>query len=165
MRKLLLASTVLVPLLTPALSLAAGLVRAPDEACAYLAEDGLGGTGDYREYRPGKYYCWSLRKEIAAGDPQRQSVRYTAEGTEEAVSSLTLELQVPSRSEVQRGHMLFLEYARALVTKALATEMPEEIGKAVLAARPGRWPLAGAEVVIEKRQVKGEGYELALRIE
>jgi hypothetical protein len=162
---MLLTAAILFPALATTPVAAAGLAKPPDEACAYLDEEGLGTADAYREYREGKYYCWSLRKNLPAGDPQRHVVRYSAEGSADEVSSLLLDLRVVSRSEVQRAHKLFLEYARALGKKALGEDLPEEVGKAVMSAKPGRWPVAGAEVVIEKAHVEGAAYNLLFRIE
>ena len=98
--------------------LGAGLALAPEVAWSYLAEAGLPTANDYRPFREGRFYCWSLRRDLAAGDPVRHRVRYTAEGTAEAVSALVLELQVVSGSEVQRAHRLFLEHAKTLARAA-----------------------------------------------
>jgi hypothetical protein len=165
MRVLPIATLVLAAPLLPSVADGAGLVKPPEEACSYLVEQGLGTADDYREYRQGKFYCWSLRKPIPAGDPQRHNVRYTAEGSAEAVSALVLELQLVSRSEVQRAHRLLLDYARELTKQALGEDLPEDVAKSVISARPGRWPVAGAEVTIEKRQVQGLTYELVFRIQ
>jgi hypothetical protein len=149
----------------PSSSALAGLERPPETACSYLAEEGLGSADRYREYRGGQFYCWSLRRPIAAGDPKRHEVRYEARGSAEQVSQLGLELHVFSTSEVQRAHKLFLGYVEALVRRALGEDPPPDLAPAVMAARPGRWPLGGAELVLEKRQVRASSYELVFRIE
>ncbi len=147
-------------------ALAAGLTLPPEEACAYLAEAGLPAATDYRAYRDEKYYCWSLRRDLPAGDPVRHRVRYTAEGTAEAVSTLTLELQVVSASEVQRALRLFLDYAKPLVRAATGQDLPEDVGKAVMSARVGRWQAGGADLVLEKANVRGAmSYDLVFRVE
>jgi hypothetical protein len=164
-RRLLLATGLWLALAAPP-ALAAGLALPPEEACAYLAEAGLPAASDYRAYREEKFYCWSLRRDLAAGDPVRHRVRYTAEGTAEAVSTLTLELQVVSVSEVQRALRLFLDYAKPLVRAATGQDLPEDVSKAVLSARPGRWQVGTADVVLEKANVRGAmSYDLLLRVQ
>lgn len=147
-------------------TLAAGLALPAEEACGYLAEAGLPAANEYRPYREGQYYCWSLRRDLPAGDAQRHRVRYTAEGTADAVSVLVLELQVVSASEVQRALRLFLDYAKPLVRAATGQDLPEDASKAVMSARPGRWQVGTADVVLEKANVRGAmSYDLRLRVE
>lgn len=165
MRRLLFATGLWLAAAAPS-ALAAGLALPPEEACGYLAEAGLPTANEYRAYREGKYYCWSLRRDLPAGDPVRHRVRYTAEGSADAVSALVLELQVVSASEVQRALRLFLDYAKPLVRAATGQDLPEDVSKAVTSARVGRWQVGGAELVLEKANVRGAmSYDLVFRVE
>ncbi len=164
MRRLLLATGLWLALAAPH-ALGAGLALPPQEACGYLAEAGLP-AADYRAYREEKYYCWSLRRDLPAGDPVRHRVRYTAEGAADAVTTLTLELQVVSASEVQRALRLFLDYVRPLVSAATGQDLPEDVSKAVMSARPGRWQAGTADLILEKANVRGPmSYDLVFRVE
>ena len=164
LRRLLVTGLCLVAVTTPVRG--AGLALAPEAACSYLAEAGLPAANDYRPFREEQFYCWSLRRDLPAGDPVRHRVRYTAEGTAEAVSALVLELQVVSGSEVQRAHRLFLEHAKTLARAATGQDLPEAVGKAILSARPGRWREGETDFVVQKSSVRAPtSYELVLRIE
>lgn len=164
LRRLLMTGLCLVAVTTPALG--AGLALLPEAACSYLAEAGLPAADDYRPFREDQFYCWSLRRDLPAGDPARHRVRYTAEGTAEAVSALVLELQVVSGSEVKRAHRLFLDHAKTLAHAATGQDLPEAVGKAILSGRPGRWREGETDFVIQKSSLQAPtSYEFVLRIE
>jgi len=150
---------------SPCAAVAGALERPPEEACDYLAGEGLAAADRYREFRAGQYYCWSLRKEVPAGDARRDSIRYEAQGSAEIVSRLALELRVASPGQAQRAQKAFLGYVKVLVKKALGEDPPAEIDAAVMSARPGRWPLAGADLVLEKAKAPAAGYDLTFRVE
>jgi hypothetical protein len=81
------------------------------------------------------------------------------------VSRLTLDLRVVSASEVQAAHKAFLGHVKALVKQALGEDPPPPLDAAVMAGRPGRWPLAGADLVLEKANTQGASYDLVFRIQ
>jgi len=54
----------------------------PTEACAFLAEAGLG-AGGYRRIGEGLYQCASRRRNLPLGGGQTHTLRYLAQGDEQ----------------------------------------------------------------------------------
>lgn len=100
-----------------------------------------------------------------SGGQINNSLRFVAQGTAEMVTQLTLELQVNSRTTVQRAHRQLVDHARPLMMNALGAEMPEEIEAAILSATIGDWELNGSKITLERIVLGGPGYELRFRIQ
>jgi hypothetical protein len=142
---------------------AGGFQAEPAVACEFLAREGLRSRGGYSG--SGEVHrCRSRRRNIISGGGINHSIRYVAQGDAERVTRLTLELQVNSRTGMQRAHRHLVEGARALMANALNAPMPEDIKAAILGATKGSWSVAGSTVTLDRIALGGPGYESRFRI-
>jgi len=137
---------------------------APDEACNLLADAGLRTRGGYRE-TGSSFHCRSQWRAATGGSRADNSIRFLAQGTEDLVTQLNLELRVNARAGIQRAHRSLADRARTLMRNALNTAMPDEIEGAILAGVRGSWSVQGSTVTLERISAPGTGYELRLRIQ
>ena len=154
----------LAAILVPATAWPQGLRLNPATACELLREDGLRTRGGYRA-NGATYQCRSQRRNLTSGGRLNNSIRFIARGDAQSVNQLTLELEVQSRTAVQRAHRSLAEHTAALFDRALHTEMPQQIESAILSAVAGNWSVAGASVSLQRISLAGPGYQLRLRIE
>jgi hypothetical protein len=80
------------------------------------------------------------------------------------VDTLVLELRVNALDDVQRAHKTLAERAGQLLEAAIDAPLPEELRQAILAGAPGRWSVAGSELVVAPRPSRARLYELRLEI-
>ncbi len=141
-----------------------GFQANPSIACDFMTEEGLRTRGGYQGSGD-IYRCRSQRRNLVSGGSVNNSIRFIAQGNAETVTQLRLDLQVNSRTGVQRAHRQLIDHARSLMKNALNRGMPDEIEAAILGANMGTWNV-GASSVTLKRIVGGvSGYELRFRIQ
>ena len=143
---------------------AGGFRADPAVACDLMAEQGLRTRGGYRA--GGDIHgCTSQRRNLISGGHLNNSIRFLAQGDAEKVTRLALELQVNSRTGVQRTHRHLVEYARSLMMNALGIGMSEEIEAAILSAITGSWEAGDSQVTLERIVLNAPAYELRFRIQ
>ena len=145
-----LAGLVAIACLGAAQGAAPGPVSDPTIACRLLADQRLPARDDYRERRDGAYGCLSGPQRLAVGRPLPHEIRYQAVGDRSRVAQLQLGLALRSPGEVQTAYRELARLADLLTTRALATALPEEAVRAIGAGTPSTWPVAGAEVALER---------------
>ena len=143
---------------------AGGFRADPAAACDFMAEQGLRTRGGYRASGD-SHGCTSQRRNLISGGQLNNSIRFLAQGDAEKVTRLTLELQVNSRTGIQRAHRHLVDYARVLMMNALGIEMSEEIEAAILSAIKGSWEVGDSLVTLERIVLNAPAYELRLRIQ
>lgn len=141
-----------------------GFRAEPSVACDFLAPKGLRTRGGYRASGD-LHSCRSQRRNVTGGGRVNNSIRFVAQGDAQAVTQLRLELQVNSRSAVQRAHRQLVDYGRALMQAALGVDMPEQVETAILSATIGTWSVARGTVSLERIVSGSPQYELRLRIQ
>lgn len=144
---------------------ATALSLEPETACGLLAEKGLSARGGYNRTADSHYLCASRRKPLLAGGAVPHEIRFTATGDEAHVDRLTLELDVRTREDIQRGHRLMTEYATALTQRGLGTDLPSQVNDAILSATNGNWTIDGSTYTLRRQTQFGPGYQLILTIE
>jgi len=135
----------------------------PEAACAFLSEVGLN-ERNYRHVGGGVYRCASSRRRLPLGGAQVHTVRYRAQGDPHNVRQLKLTLYVNSRRQVQAARRRMLEYGQRLVKKALAVSMPGGAAGSLLNGATGTWKVAGADVILEKSQIRSSSHQYHLII-
>ncbi len=143
---------------------AEGFQAEPTIACDFMAEEGLRTRGGYRGGGD-SHRCFSQRRSLMSGGQINNSIRFVAQGNAEKVTQLTLELQVNSRTAVQRAHRQLVDHAKLLMMNALGAEMPEEVEAAILSATKGVWEVGGSRVTLERIVLSSPAYELRFRIQ
>ena len=136
----------------------------PAVACSFMSGKGLRERGGYRKSGSG-HQCRTQRRNLIGGGEVNNTIRYVAFGDAQSVTRLELELQVISRTAVQRAHRAWAEHAALLTRSALHTGLPGEIESAILSAVDGQWTVAGRPVTLQRRARPGTVYELSYRIE
>ncbi len=136
----------------------------PSVACSFMSGKGLRERGGYRKSGSG-YQCRTQRRNLIGGGEVNNTIRYVAYGDAQSVTRLELELQVNSRTAVQRAHRALAEHAAVLTRAALHTGLPGQIESAMLSAVDGQWTVEGRPVTLQRRTRPGAVYELVYRIE
>jgi hypothetical protein len=142
---------------------AKGFQAEPTVACDFLAAEGLRTRGGYLATGD-VYRCRSQRRNLVGGGRVSNSIRFVAQGNADAVTQLRLELQVNSRSAIQRAHRQLADYSRSLMQAALGVALPEEVEAAILSAVNGSWVVAGSTVSLERVVSGAPLYELRFQI-
>ncbi len=145
-------------------SMAAAAVDDPAVACDLLAAQHLGARGGYRPMGKTLHRCASARRPLPLGGSPTHEIRYVAEGDATRVRSLSLQLYVNSREDVQPAHRRLLEYAELLAEAAFGRALPQAAVDAILAGVNGRFAIDNGEVVAEKAYIHGRTYELFVRL-
>lgn len=148
---------ILVFILIPGLH-AESLVLDPAQVCQWMSDDRFRGGSRYTQSR-NLYRCNTNRKPITRGDPPKSDVRFVAEGSENAITQVRLEMQMRSSRHPQQALARFREYANSLTKRALSVELPEEIGKSLMSGTIGEWPVAGRTVTLKRVQDRGSSYD------
>ena len=135
----------------------------PEAACAFLSDVGLRGR-NYRSIGEDLYQCRSRRRNLPLGGAQVHTMRFQAQGDPDHVRRLRLTLYVNSRQQVQAAFRRMLRTGQLLVERSLNVKMPEEVVRRLVDGATGTWELAGAEVALEKRQIRAVTFEYHLVI-
>jgi hypothetical protein len=143
----------------------------PLVVCGYLKDLGLQ-TGKYRNAYADDYGAGSPYKEI--GDPTddpslRNNIAYYVEGRRQAVTSLTLMLNVNRAKEAGPAIEEFRRASLYLVLRAVkpvpSTNELSEIEKSVTEGRLAEWKLSGTTAKLSRRDwPTGKGYDLSLTL-
>jgi len=136
----------------------------PAAACDLLKSERLRTQGGYISIGKDLYRCSSRPKKLMAGDQVMHTIKYYATGTEDAVTELTLKLDVQTLSENQRAHRYLLQYTEALFKNALDQEVPKAVQDAILAGTNGQWQVGDVEVEVRKAQIRATAYELLVTL-
>ena len=135
----------------------------PETACNLLSDIGLRGR-NYRHIGEGLYQCRSRRRNLALGGNRTHAMRFQAQGDQDTVRQLRLTLFVNSREQLQATFRRMLRDGQLLMNRALQVEMPEEVVRRLLDGATGTWQAAGADVVLERSQVRAVTFEYHLVI-
>jgi hypothetical protein len=103
----------------------------PEEACGYLADQGLAGRKWWNDYEQ-DYGCASNYRQIGPGGPLPNNLAYYGEGTKNTVERLWLVLNVNNRAEANSGREALLKAAQALSERVTSHKLPSEISRAIL---------------------------------
>jgi len=136
----------------------------PTEICQWMQQDKFRGALNYSANKSGLYRCTSLRRNINRGEPPKSDVRFIAQGTQTAVTTVRLEMRMRSFRKPQQALRKFREYAATLAATALSAELPEEAGRSLMSGTVGEWPVAGRIIKLERVQDRGNTYDYYFRI-
>ena len=128
----------------------AGLSLPPDKACGLLADKGIPAAGGYRATMGSVHLCGSFQKVIPVSNGDFDTLQFSAQGTEAAVTQLELDLRLKSMGEVQSAFRYLLENVELLAERALGAKVPEEAQVAIRSGVTGKWPLGGATLTVER---------------
>jgi hypothetical protein len=140
-------------------------VAEPDVACRLMADHGLATRGGYKTMTGGTFRCASFRVPLPFGGAANHEVRYFAQGLEDRVQSLNLQLYIRSRENTQAAHRRLLDYAQDIADRALGRAIPDAVARNILSATTGRIVDGNVEWVLEKAQIRGSTYEYFVRLD
>lgn len=136
----------------------------PNEACGYLATEGLS-TGAYHA-PAGDYFCIGS---VHLGDdlPVPNEIHYMPTGVANRITRIQLGAETYNfDSAVDRQTLSqAARIAPTLVTRALGETLPAEAVQAFRSGKTGSWQIGGATVRVEREDhAPGRGYTVYLRI-
>jgi len=137
----------------------------PEIICQWMQSERFAGKSEYASVKDDLYRCVTLRKPITRGEPLGSDVRYLAEGTEETINQVRLEMRMRSFRQPQQTLRRFQAYADTLTQIALSTGLPEDVSAAIRSGITGHWKLSGKTVMLEKLHVMSGSYDFHFSIQ
>ena len=127
-----------------------GLLLKPEVACALLADQGLAVAGGYEASGGGTFSCSSFKKILPVGDSAPDTLQFLAQGSQETVTRLKVELDLRSPGEVQAALRMLLAPVKVLIERVLGASVPEEAQVAIRSGVSGDWRVASATLTVAR---------------
>ncbi len=127
-----------------------GLPLKPQVACNLLAEQGLPAAGGYQPTGFGAFVCSSFKKTLPLGDGAPDTLQFLAQGTEDSVTQLRVELEIRSPGDIQAALRMLLAPVVTLTQRVMGETPPEPAQVAIRSGVSGIWPMGGRTLRFER---------------